>query len=516
MAKLVRILLLLMAGTTLSLLAQSTSYGQAPAALASGTASGSISGAGAGASATAGSSEEELRKRVAQLEAEMQEMREELKRLKQPASSVATAGLTPAAAKETAHLTVNETTSAGTEQAKPDSRDQRPGFEVGPVRVIPYGTISVNLFGNSGGSNNGDVPLFATPTGVGHVSATGRETRFGLRLEGPKIAGAKSSGTLEADFSGGFPGIGTGEDFGVVRLRLAFLKLDWEKTTLEAGQDWTIFSPGNPVSLASYGTPEFAGAGNLYARIPQIRLEHRWLDGKISLAGAVLASTTGDYPLSTSSTPVPAVLQPGTGAASRVPAFESRFAFNGKDWFGSAKPGTIGISMHYGFARVAPAPHTMDVDVMGVAGDWNIPFGQRVTLAGEAFFGRNLAGFQGDVLQTFIPDFAYRVGSRLVPGGPRAPGTRGGWAQLGYTPPTLDDKLSLYAGWGIDDPRDSDFVSLSNRDSRLRNESYELSFIYKFLPQLSWGLEYRRMETLYLISNRQNNNHLNLSAAYSF
>jgi hypothetical protein len=104
----------------------------------------------------------------------------------------------------------------------------------------------------------------------------------------------------------------------------------------------------------------------------------------------------------------------------------------------------------------------------------------------------------------------------LVPGGPRSPGTRGGWTQLGFNPSALHDRLTLYAGAAIDDPRDEDFVSVSKRDSRIRNRAFEFSFIYKYTPQLSWGLEYRRLETLYIFSGRQNNNHLNLSAAFSF
>jgi hypothetical protein len=72
------------------------------------------------------------------------------------------------------------------------------------------------------------------------------------------------------------------------------------------------------------------------------------------------------------------------------------------------------------------------------------------------------------------------------------------------------------AGAGIDDPRDQDFVSLSKRDSRIQSRAYEFSFIHKFTPQLSWGVEYRRLETRYIFSGRQNNNHLDLSAAFSF
>jgi len=439
----------------------------------------------------------------------MEEMRQEIGRLKEiAASSVGSPSAAPAIANKT--TTTPETT-------KPPLQDKpvaapRPGFDVGAVHVVPYGTIYLNLFGNSGGNNNADVPLFATPTGPGGVSATARETRLGLRLEGPEILGAKSSGLVETDFSGGFPAIGIGEDFGVMRLRLAYMRLDWKNTSVEAGQDWTVFAPNNPVSIASVGAPEFAASGNLFGRIPQIRVQQRWRDGKVSWDGAVLGPRTGDFPPGTT----PALLQPGSGAASRMPAFETRIALNDKNWFGSGKAGSIGVSAHYGRARVAFVPQNINLEVAGVAGDWNLPFNKRVALTGEAFWGRNLAGLQGNIFQTFVPDFAYRVGPVLVPGGPRAPATRGGWAQIGFTPPTLKDRLTLYAAGGTDDPRNEDYVSLSRRDSRIRNRAYAFSFIYKFTPQLSWGMEYRRLETLYIVSGHQNNNHLNLGAAFTF
>ena len=541
MGKGLQISLTLIAAVALSLLLQSVSFAQgsatpgassavpiaAPTPVTAPTASSASSASTIAAPPTTSgrpvspsSSEEELRRRVAQLEAEMEMMRAEINRLKQPASSPSTAAATTTsianstAATAPANPLANDTSRAEPPTVRAAVQDQhKPGIEVGPVRIIPYGNIYLNLFGNTSGTNNTDVPLFATTTVPGNVSITARQTRLGLRLEGPDLGGAKTSGALEADFAGGFPSIGIGEDFGVVRLRLAYFKLDWKNTTFEAGQDWTIFSPANPVSIASVATPEFAAAGNLFARIPQIRVEQRFMDGRISWAGAVLASTTGDYP-ATGTTP--AVLQPGSGGLSLRPAFESRLALNGKNWLGSKKTATVGVSAHYGWARVATTPRNIDLDVMGVAGDWFIPFGSRVSLAGEAFFGRNLAGFQGDVFQTFVPDFAYRVGTALVPGGPRAPGTRGGWAQLGVTPPGLNDKLSFYGSFGMEDPRDRDFLSLTTHDSRLRNLAVAVSGIYKLTPQISWGFEYRRLDTLYLVSGRLNDNHLNLAASYSF
>ena len=202
------------------------------------------------------------------------------------------------------------TPTTQTTQAQPERR--LPGFELGQVRAVPYGTIYFNAFGSSGGTNNADVPLFATPTGAGNVSASVRQTRLGLRLQASNVLRANLTGVIEADFFGGFPAVGIGENFGVVRVRLASARLDWERTSLTVGQDWMTFVPNNPPSIAAAGIPQLA-AGNNWARLPQVKLERLFgRRNQFNLQGALLAPSTGDFP---SATNAPALLQPSAGAA---------------------------------------------------------------------------------------------------------------------------------------------------------------------------------------------------------
>jgi hypothetical protein len=405
--------------------------------------------------------------------------------------------------------------AASTENAKVAPRKQEAatkqlsGFELGPIRAIPYGTIYFNAFGNSGGTNNADVPLFATPTNQGNVGMSVRQTRLGLKLEGPTVAHAKVRAQVEADFFGGFPAVGIGDNFGLVRLRLALVRLEWEKTALEAGQDWMVFAPNNPVSIAAAAIPQMAAAGNPWARLPQIRLERRWASGKVLLQAAALAPSTGDSPTATSSS---FFLQPGSGGVSRVPFLQSRLSINSANWFGTGKTGAIGISTHYGRSKVG----NNESDSVGLASDWTIPLVPRLLISGEAFVGRNLGGFQAGAFQSLNTDFAYRNGTVLRSGGIRSIGTRGGWIQVGFTPPVFDNVLTLYGTYGIDDPRNSDLVSLNKHDWRLRNQAIALSFLYKITPQFSWGVEFRHFNTDFLQSGKQTANHLNLGGAFSF
>ncbi len=450
--------------------------------------------------------------RIKQLEAQVQKMQAELDQLKQLIVKTAPAAEpnAPAVAARpdaaTAKSEPTEKSAAIQQPAKPTR-----GIDVGSAKIIPYGTIYFNAFGNSAGVNNSDIPMFATPSGSEHVSASARQTRLGLRLEGAKVGNARLSATVEADFFGGFPSVAVGENFGIVRLRLANAKLDWERTSLTVGQDWMVFAPVNPVSPAAAAIPLMAASGNNWARLPQVKIEHKFGD-HVTWQAAVLAPQTGDFPTSGSFS-----LQPTSGASSRVPFLQSRIAYGSGNWLGVKKSGGIGLSGHYGRSKVITGANVEnEIESIGVALDWNFPLAARVTFAGEAFFGRNLGGFQSGVFQSYNTDFAYMTGSNIVPGGVRAIGTRGGWAQLGFTPPVLGDKLSLYGAVGVDDPRNRDLSSRTPRDWRTQNFSYAFDAVYKFTPQFSIGAEYRRLRTIYLLSGRRNADHVNLGAAYSF
>jgi hypothetical protein len=457
--------------------------------------------------------EENVQERVKQLEAQLEAMQAELKRLKETVSP----SVQQNEGSKT-HDPVNETRIIKTETPKTETKNEaklqteskKTGIDLGSIRLTPYGTIYFNAYSNGGATNNSDVPLFAVTSGQGNSSASARQTRLGLRLEGAKIGEARLSGVLEADFFGGFPAVGIGENFGVVRLRLANARLEWEKTSLTIGQDWMPFAPVNPTSLAAAAIPQMAAAGNNWARLPQIRIDHK-LNDHLTWTGAVLAPQTGDYP--TSST---FFLQPNSGAASRTPFFQTRIAFADKNLLGTKKPGTFGISAHYGRSRIVIGSTKNEIDSIGFAADWNLPLHKRISFTGEAFFGRNLAGFQAGVFQNYVPDFAYQRGNQVVPGGVRGIGTRGGWMQLGFTPSITNDRLTVFGSIGIDDPRDEDLNSVSRTNYRKQNTVFALNAIYKLSPQLSIGAEYRRFATLYFINGRRTAEHINLSGAFSF
>ena len=170
-------------------------------------------------------------------------------------------------------------------------------------RVRLSGIVLMNLFSNHGRMDSQDTPTWAIPN-IPNVSgqtlgATLRQSEIGLEVFGPRLAGARTSGNLQLDFSGGSPNTPNGVNLGLVRMRVASIRMDWKDTSIVAGQDNTFFSPLSPTSFASLAIPAFSYAGNLWGWIPQVRLEHRFnlSEGQsVVLQGGILDNVTGELP----------------------------------------------------------------------------------------------------------------------------------------------------------------------------------------------------------------------------
>jgi hypothetical protein len=372
------------------------------------------------------------------------------------------------------------------------------------IKVTPYGIAYFNFFSNSDAVNNGDVPLFAAASGPGHMGMTARQSRLGIRVTGATVGSAKVTAVVEGDFFGGYPAVGIGDNMGVFRLRLANARLDWAKGSLVAGQDWMIFAPVNPLSLSSAGIPLFAAGGNLWSRLPQVRGE--WKMSKVLLQGGVLAPQTGDFNSAF-------FYQPGSGALSETPFVQGRAALTLANFAESKKVATIGVSGHWGQARVlTPVDRTLDSN--GVALDFVLPLGSLLTVQGEAFTGSNLGGFQGGVFQGLVMDGAVvGPGGTPVLDGPRALDSAGGWVQVLFA---LTKTVTVHGGFGTDDPDDADFFTVTRRESRLENTAISFGFHHKASAHIAWGVEYRTLDTTYLIAGNKDAGHVNGAFTFTF
>lgn len=105
------------------------------------------------------------------------------------------------------------------------------------------------------------------------------QSRLSAKITGPDALGAKTSGLIEGDFFAQ-----ANDNINLLRLRHAFVKLNWENTEVMAGQYW------NPLFVTSCfpGTVSFNTGTPLqsFARNPQIRVTHN-IHG-FSIVAAVL------------------------------------------------------------------------------------------------------------------------------------------------------------------------------------------------------------------------------------
>jgi len=169
----------------------------------------------------------------------------------------------------------------------PPAKDAlKPAFNLGAVRVLPYGFIKATAAYDSYDPTGDDFPrpgFTAADSGPNnnpefHIKA--RSTRMGSRFEWPDVSkNITITGQIEADWEGNFSRADNRNVSAIrsnaLQLRLAYGRIDWTvrpETDIffEAGQDWTIFGSS---ALMNLFETTFFGAywGNVYERSPQFR-----------------------------------------------------------------------------------------------------------------------------------------------------------------------------------------------------------------------------------------------------
>jgi len=358
-----------------------------------------------------------------------------------------------------------------------------------------------NAFVTSGRVNNTDVPQTAlppaapaaTPPTNSAFGITLRQSRLGAATSIDNVAGATFAGDIDVDFFGGVQtSSGDRRLFPEPRLRTARARLIWAKTELMLGSDTPLISDLNPLSLASVGTPDFSGAGNLWNWLGQVRVTQtigsvgngagrlRW-----AIQGAVM-------------TPYAAQTAPGepdlvdAGERSTRPAVEARLRTQwGDDASGAAtvsgaliggRGGEIGIGMHRGWVATGVGElkesHAVSVDGRFIVAP-------RVELRGEGYAGRLLRGLGGGAIaQNFGAAPAGAPANSLGPPIRDA----AGWAQLNFQPV---QPVIAGLGCGIDVTRAEDAAT------RLQNTVCAAHMDWRPVQPLLFGLEYRQFGTRY-------------------
>jgi outer membrane murein-binding lipoprotein Lpp len=442
----------------------------------------------------------EIKSEASQYRAESDQLRKELESMRAGPSAPGSSTVAEPAAGEpptSEKASVDQRLSSVEESTQLMQSELRSQYQTKVESASKYrarisGLVLFNLFGNYGPVDNMDVPTYAAPTsGYGaeaSFGATLRQSELGLEVFGPTVHGAKTSGQVQFDFGGGFPnGALDGINTGIVRLRTASVHLDWQNTSIIAGQDNLFISPNSPTSFASLLTPSFGYSGNLWAWTPQLRIEHRLAlteDQNISVQAGILDNLTSELSNGVHR-------QPQAGESSGQPAYAFRTAWNGAL---NSQPVAFGVSAYY-----SPQDWGFGWKVKGwaVATDWRIPLHRQLELSGEFYRGKAVGGIGGGIGQSLI-----------FSGNPADPtsffrpvNSAGGWSQLKFS---ATSRLEFNGVFGLDNPFSADvhaFVSpLGPYQAVLAaNRSEMMNFIFRPRSDLLISGEYRHLQTSHFV-----------------
>jgi hypothetical protein len=376
-------------------------------------------------------------------------------------------------------------------------------------RVRLTGIVLMNTFENVGNVNNLDFPETAVPTEMGGTTnsfaASLRQSQIGLEAFGPEVAGARTSASINFDFSGGFADQPNGALMGIPRLRTGVFRMDWDNTSIVAGQDTLFFAPLAPTSLASLAIPALSYSGNLWAWTPQIRVEHRVQltdNSKLLLQAGILDSVTGTPPFSQEDR------EANPGEQSGQPAYAARVAWSHR-MFG--RDLTLGAAGYYGRQNWY---FNRNVDGWAGMADVTIPLGQYIDFTGEFYRGRSVGGFGGGVGQTIVLTGNFNDPATLIHG----LDSMGGWVQLKVKPKSF---FELNFAFGDDNPfaselREYPASTYYYGPLHSRNLTGFVNFIYHVRSNVVFSVEYRRLQTYNLDSDIDTANQIGLSVGYIF
>jgi hypothetical protein len=376
-------------------------------------------------------------------------------------------------------------------------------------RLRLSGIVLLNTAVTRGSVDILDYPQIATPTTPpgtsGSFSGSLRQSQIGIEAFGPDIAGAHTSANVNFDFAGGFPNTSNGVAFGIVRLRTGTIRLDWNDTSLVAGQDGLFFAPLTPTTLTSLAIPALSYTGNLWSWTPQVRIEHRITLSDTSnmlLQAGILDSLTGESPTDFYRTPT-------AGEQSGQPAYAARIAWTRRAF---GKDLTVGVGGYYGRQNWGWS-HTVD----GWAGitDVTLPLGKMFDLTAEFYRGRAVGGLGGGIGQSLLLSGPIFDTSTVV----RGLDSMGGWVQLKFKP---QPKWEINLAYGQDNPYASQLRAFPasaiyyGGPELSRNRSPFVNFMYRVRSDVLFSVEYRRLQTYMLDSPANIANQTSVSLGYLF
>jgi len=380
-------------------------------------------------------------------------------------------------------------------------------------RVRLSGLILLNMFANTGSVDNIENPALAAKSlgeefstaSSRNFGGTVRQTQIGFEVFGPSVLGARSSGSLRLDLAGNNDQL-NGATVGILRLRTATGRLEWAKTSLVAGQDSLFFVPQSPTSLASLATPPLAYAGNLWAWLPQVRVEHRFSapnGSEIAIQAGILDPISGETLVETGNR------KSDSGEQSDRPAFATHVSWS-RPLFGRTL--SIGVGGYNG--KQLYTPNTKIKSWLATI-DWQLPVSTWMAFSGSVYRGSAIGGLGGGLGRSVTSKLD---GGSTLAGTFHGLNTVGGWTQLKWT---LGPRYEINTAFGEDNPMGAELNAALEAPSYLevslaRSWAAFTNLIYHPRSNLLFAIEYRRIHSQELNAEAGSANHINMSMGVQF
>lgn len=391
--------------------------------------------------------------------------------------------------------------------------------------ITPYGRIELDAIYSNRNTNPldpGQFSGYATAAGKSSNASTTLNPRysvFGLRAD--RTDGVHTlKGVVEVDFYGQTDNAGNLPP----RLRLANAAYTWKKTSITVGQDWTPIMALHP-NLIDFSIMGYNG--NLWQRIPQITVRHKFndnVDGLITVMRferglSAIQPQTQRRPFTGSavggSPPVTCLNPTGNFACSensfndpvQHPYYGTRLAYTGTT--GMLNGVMFAVSGAYRYYRSAPTaatggiPSGQDINSYVVGGELVVPITRQLKFAGEIAYGQAL-GVEW-----------FRFGQDRNLGTGKAIRTVVGWAELNYA---HSKDYTFVAGYGFDNPLNSDLRgTTAGVDTQyLLNHRTYLTAVRHIWGDFYSGFEWNHLMTEWSTGEKFHGDNYMLSFWYNF
>jgi hypothetical protein len=379
------------------------------------------------------------------------------------------------------------------EEEKPQFKFELHGFVGGSLYAQDAQTNS------TGGAATYVTGVARTDRGV--FSADVRQTRLNLSLAGPKAFGdATPKAVVEFDFFGGVQPAGGSTQITALspRLRLAYGELNWGSTIIRFGQDSDlVMGTTFPNTVGHAGNPLTFNAGSLGNRHPGLFAFYTTpvadtlkLELALQITRAVWSDTVGDPKSSLVMGGVPLSLSDSSG----LPMIEARAKVKHASYEAWITGSWNQVDLNGIDDSVAANKGVTTRQVVaGNIGGWAKLYG--FELRGSAFAGKNLAAL-GSAMGQFAPVVTSTTAGVTTMAGDIH--EYGGWAQLGYTLPSLPG-LSGWVLAGIDRPNKTEVKDAIGGGGKWSNLLTAVMLRYSD-GGYQLGLEYTHWLTRYIAS----------------